>query len=176
MKYRILLFYSVLFFAYPGSSEGATPGKENRRNRGGVQLQVVTREKKSQTVTPPSTSAPEQFHEKVFLPTGFEETAKTTEKRQLKSHQISKKTNKRPGLYANDPIQAGAKDRFFYEQLSEQSRDRYNEMGPDGKQLALRLSIPCKDCDKAVDDAYFEMLRRQQSVNGRQKRVRTSIR
>jgi hypothetical protein len=81
---------------------------------------------------------------------------------------------RKPGVYRNDHESVGIHPIDFYQQLSPESKQIFAQLGPEGQKLALRLSVPYSDKNKAVQDAFYEMERRKQAESVRLKRSHRS--
>lgn len=163
-------------------SSAASSGKLNRRNRRGPSLQVVQKtqhpkstqstKNKSHSKASPIVHMPSAFDPSVVDPKDYVEESVSYESPPPEPvEETVVKAEKRPHLIKNDPEKQGVDPSVFYQKLSGESRRVFQEMDHKGKILALRLSIPYEDPNKAVEDASFEMMRRQQTANARQKRT-----
>lgn len=181
-------FFTVLgiFLITQTASFAESNGKQNRRNRGGPTLQVVEKTKlpkpkpqRKMTAEPkqmgnPIVHMPAAFDSSVVDPKDYVEETVVYEPAPQELEQVEEKVakvEKGPRIIKNDPEKMGVDSNAFYKKLSGESRRVFQEMDQKGKVLALRLSIPYQDPNKAVEDAAFEMRRRQQTANLRQQRT-----
>lgn len=171
-----------IFLLITSNSFAETDGKHNRRNRGGPTLKVVEKTKHSKPqpkvvakpncVNAPIIHMPSAFDSSVVAPKDYVEEQVVFEPPPPKPvEEKIAKVEKGPRIIKNDPEKMGADPNAFFKKLSGESRRVFQEMDQKGKVLALRLSIPYQDPNKAVEDASFEMQRRQQTANLRQKRA-----
>lgn len=173
--------YFGMIMAITATCTAESNGKQNRRNRGGATLQIVEKQKKVKHVQKKAPKPIQVSSAPVSMPEAFESFNSHTKdifpepvSYQQEPKPVEEKVaiqDKRPKVIKNDPEKLGVDSNAFYEKLSGESRKVFQEMDQKGKILALRLSIPYQDPNKAVEDASFEMQRRQQSVNLRQKRT-----
>lgn len=157
---RVISGLAIFFIFSSGISEAAQSGSDNPRNRSAQKLQVIPRSSK-RSKTP------------VTMEQGLKPTS-SGKNQQANTPSHSKAVTKQqaipfksPGLHENNPEKTGADQLVFSELLSEKLREIYQEMGPTGKKLALRLYVSGQDAELAVADAFYEMNRRQQNVNRR---------
>lgn len=170
-------FFIVLGMSLVSSfSFAESSGQYNRRNRGRSSLKVVEHSKKSRPIQKSKRKEQSIVHMPAVFDSSVADSKQFVEKPVIvealpkeKEEKIIQKV-KKPSVIKNDPEKSGADPQRFYEKLSGESRRVFEEMDPQGKILALRLSIPYQDPDQAVEDASFEMQRRQQTASVRKQR------